>query len=40
MALSVIEGPFFKVHAARVYGVSTKIVARWVERHKAEGRAG
>ncbi|RWK09253.1 leucine zipper domain-containing protein, partial [Mesorhizobium sp.] len=29
MALSVIEGAFSKAHAARVYGVSTKIVARW-----------
>ena len=40
MALSVIEGAFSKAHAARVYGVSAKIVARWVERYKAEGRAG
>jgi transposase len=40
MALSAIEGAFSKAHAARVYGVSAKIVARWVERYKAEGRAG
>ncbi len=32
MALSVIEGALSKAHAARVYGVSAKIVARWVER--------
>ncbi|TIV64035.1 MAG: IS481 family transposase, partial [Mesorhizobium sp.] len=35
MALSVIEGVFSKAHAARLYGVSAKIVARWVERYKA-----
>lgn len=40
MALSVIEGAVSKADAARVYGVSAKIVARWVERYKAEGRAG
>ena len=40
MALSVMEGAFSKAHAARVYGVSAKIVARWVERYKAEGRVG
>ncbi|AMX95564.1 MULTISPECIES: IS481 family transposase [Mesorhizobium] len=40
MALSVIEGAFSKAHAARVYGVSAKIVARWVERYKTKGRAG
>lgn len=40
MALSVIEGGFSKAHAARTYGVSAKIVARWVERYKADGRAG
>jgi hypothetical protein len=28
MALSVIEGVFSKAHAARIYGVSPKIVAR------------
>jgi len=40
MALSVIEGRLSKAQAARTYGVSAKIVARWVERFKAEGRAG
>ena len=40
MALSVIEGRLCQAHAARVYGVSAKIVARWVERYKAEGQAG
>ena len=40
MALSVIEGRLSKALAARVYGVSAKIVARWVERYKLEGRAG
>jgi len=40
MALSVIEGALSQAHAARVYGVSAKIVARWVERYKVEGRAG
>lgn len=40
MALSVIEGHLSKAHAARTYSVSAKIVARWVERYRAEGRAG
>jgi transposase InsO family protein len=40
MALSVIEGGVSKAHAARTFGVSAKIVARWVERYKAEGGAG
>jgi transposase InsO family protein len=40
MALSVIEGGSSKAHAARIYGVSAKIVARWVERYEAEGSAG
>jgi transposase InsO family protein len=40
MALAVIEGGLSKAHAARVFGVSAKIVARWVERYKAEGHAG
>jgi transposase InsO family protein len=40
MALSVIEGRLSKADAARTYGVSAKIVARWVERFKAEGRGG
>jgi transposase InsO family protein len=40
MALAVIEGGFSKAHAGRTYGVSAKIVARWVERYKAEGSKG
>ena len=40
MALAVIEGGFSKTHAARTYGVSAKIVARWVERYKTEGSKG
>ena len=40
MALSVIEGGMSRAAAARAYGVSAKIVTRWVERYKAEGRAG
>ncbi len=39
MALSVIEGALSQAHAARVYSMSAKIVARWVERYKAEGQA-
>jgi transposase InsO family protein len=38
MALAVIEGRLSQAQAARVYGVSAKIVARWVERFKAGGR--
>lgn len=33
-----MEGRLSKAEAARVYGVSAKIVARWVERFEAEGR--
>jgi transposase InsO family protein len=40
MAQAVIEGGFSKAHAARTYGVSAKIVARWVVRYKAEGSKG
>ena len=40
MALSVIAGHVSKVQAARMHAVSTKIVTRWVERFKAQGRAG
>ena len=39
MALCVIEGRLTKAQAARAYDVTPKIVARWVERYKAEGRA-
>lgn len=34
MALSVIEGRLSKAQAGRTFGVSGKIVARWVERFK------
>ena len=37
MALCVIEGRLTKAQASRAYGVSAKIVARWVERYKAGG---
>jgi transposase len=40
MALSVTEGSLSKADAARIYGVSPKIVARWVERYKTEGGKG
>ena len=40
MALCVIEGRLTKAQAARVYGISPKIVGRWVERYKGEGRSG
>ena len=40
MALSVIEGRLSQALAARVHGVSAKIVARWGERFKSAGRAG
>ena len=33
----MIEGRLSKAHAARTYGVTAKIVARWVERFRAEG---
>jgi transposase len=38
--LSVTEGGLSKAHATRIYGVSPKIVARWVKRYKAEGSKG
>ncbi len=40
MALCVIEGRLSKAQAGRAFGVCAKIVARWVERYKADGRAG
>lgn len=40
MALSVLRDCVSKAQAARVHGVSAKIVARWVARYRAEGRAG
>ena len=40
MAVSVIAGQFSRAEAARVFGVSAKIVARWTARFRAEGREG
>ena len=40
MARDVVEGRLSKAHAARTYGVTAKVVARWVERFRTEGRAG
>ncbi|AWI59588.1 transposase InsO family protein [Sinorhizobium fredii] len=40
MARDVIEGRCSKAHAARTYGVTAKVVARWVERFLADGAAG
>ena len=40
MALCVIEGRLSNAQAGRAYGVSAKIVARWVERYRVHGRAG
>ncbi len=40
MARSVIEGLVSKARAARVYGVSAKIVSRWTGRFLTEGRDG
>ena len=39
MARDVVEGRLSKAHAARTYGVTAKVVARWVERFQAEGSA-
>lgn len=40
MAVAVIGGRLSATQAARVYGVSPKIVWRWVSRFKADGRQG
>ena len=40
MARKVIEGRCSKAHAARTYGVTSKVVARWVARFLADGPAG
>src|SRR5690606_12892364 len=40
MARSVLDGHLSRAEASRTYGVSSKIVARWVGRFKVEGRAG
>ncbi len=39
MARAVVEGRLSKAAAARTYGVTAKIVARWVERFLSEGPA-
>jgi transposase InsO family protein len=40
MALAVIEGSLSQAQAAVQFAVTAKVVKRWVERYKAEGRAG
>jgi len=40
MARAVAEGVLSKAQAAVKYGVTAKVVARWAERFKVEGRAG
>ena len=40
MALCVIEDRLSNAQAGRTYGVSAKIVARWVGRYRVHGRAG
>lgn len=40
MALAVISGRLSKAQAARVYGLSARIVSRWTERYRAEGPSG
>ncbi|UDF28475.1 UNVERIFIED_ORG: IS481 family transposase [Roseateles sp. XES5] len=40
MARAVVEGRLSKAHAARTYGVTIKVVGRWVERFRCDGFAG
>ena len=40
MAISVIDGRLSTAQACEAFGVSAKVVTKWVERFKAEGRAG
>lgn len=40
MARGVVEGRLSKAVAARTYGVTAKVVARWVARFQAEGWDG
>lgn len=40
MARDVVEGRFSKAQAARVYGVTSKVVGRWVKRFLADGCDG
>lgn len=39
MAVAVLDGTLTKAQAACVYGVSRKIVSRWVQRYEQGGRA-
>ncbi|ABQ62360.1 hypothetical protein H721_00534 [Brucella ovis IntaBari-2006-46-332] len=39
MAVAVLGGRLTKAQAARLYGVSLKIVSRWTERFRISGRA-
>jgi transposase InsO family protein len=40
MAFAVTSGRLSQTQAARIYGVSARIVSRWVERFKVAGRDG
>ena len=40
MALMVLEGGLTQTQASSQFAVTAKIVKRWVERYRAEGRAG
>ena len=40
MALAVVAGALSQAQAALKFGVTSKVVKRWVERYEAEGRAG
>jgi hypothetical protein len=40
MALAVMEGRLSQAQAGSQYAVTAKVVKRWGERHRAEGRAG
>ncbi|ANL56488.1 transposase [Rhizobium leguminosarum bv. phaseoli CCGM1] len=40
MARAVLEGACSKADAARIYGVTSKVVARWTARFLADGTAG
>jgi transposase InsO family protein len=40
MAVAVTSGRLSQAQAARIYGVSPKIVSRWVARFRIQGRAG
>ena len=40
MALAATSGQLSQAQAARVYGVSSKIVSRWIARFKTAGREG